>query len=223
MLSCLCEIMHPFSTHSQPSSLLHSPNAITAAVLPSFPPVSLFSLLVHMFVFHSLPILAEDWTLPTNATWYDDLRRALMVCWIGLSHVVGILHVMSRRVEVWEKSALRLRQVRLIRLTKEEYENCERLLANLLPPHVLSSLGTVIRSRLNVGQQLAIDGPAAEGAVVAGTERRSNGRCSCSSGNPSSGVLICESCAFPSAYFEHDTRFGPSNPRSSLPTPCHGG
>jgi len=60
--------------------------------------------------------------------------------WLGFAHVLGFLHYKDRRLAVWRQRCLQLREHRVLEAVKEETAHCERLLRNVLPPHLLSSL-----------------------------------------------------------------------------------
>jgi hypothetical protein len=104
-----------------------------------------------------------------------------LVAWVLVAHVVGVMHLQARKADIWEKSALRLRQARLVRMIRSEQSHCERLLANILPPHLLSRLGKQILARAHRDHEM----PA--------TLQRGNAM-------PATlGVLVCESytgCSF---------------------------
>lgn len=65
---------------------------------------------------------------------------ATLCVWVAATHAVGLAHHLSRRKDVWEASALRLRQQRLIRSVDFDKERCEQLLANIVPAHLLKEL-----------------------------------------------------------------------------------
>ena len=118
--------------------------------------------IVHFDAARPTPLSVVDWLL--------------LLLWVGLAHSIGVLHKVSRRTDLWEKSALRLRQARVLRAVEEEQERCKQILANILPPHLLGTLGAV-----------ALGGKDAAGSLATGAPTL--GR----------GVLVCESyegCSF---------------------------
>ena len=111
-----------------------------------------------------------------------------LVFWVLFAHAIGVAHLVARRTDVWELSALRLRQRRLIRSLQEETESCEQLLANILPEHVLKSLGTA-RALMQLSDDAAHD---AKGNAIS---KEAAGLIP----QHSLGVLVCESyqdCSF---------------------------
>ena len=69
---------------------------------------------------------------------------ARLLVLVSFAHAIGVAHHVARSADVVEASALRLRQQRLLRQTREEIERCEKLLANIVPPgtphHAIISL-----------------------------------------------------------------------------------
>ena len=70
----------------------------------------------------------------------DGGSWALLLFYLALAHLLGVAHHLARRTDVWESSALRLRHHRLLFEIGEETARCEQLLANIVPPHLLSAL-----------------------------------------------------------------------------------
>ena len=86
---------------------------------------------VSMYLLHAdsarTPLLVSEWVMLT--------------LWVVIAHLIGLCHQAARHTDIWETSALRLRQMRLLRSIKEETEHCNKLLLNILPPHLISKLG----------------------------------------------------------------------------------
>jgi class 3 adenylate cyclase len=115
----------------------------------------------------------------------------VMAVFVIFGHLIGLAHQAARHTDVWEKSALRLRQARLLRSVQEETEHCERLLNNILPPHLVSTLGPQFLIAHQQGGAGAAQVPAPPPATEGDGTRQSValGR----------GVLVCESyenCSF---------------------------
>ena len=64
--------------------------------------------------------------------------------WWMLAHLVGLLHYRLRYLNLFQSHLLRKRHHRLLASIREETEHCERLLKNILPPHVLVHLGGLL-------------------------------------------------------------------------------
>jgi len=70
----------------------------------------------------------------------DAARWVRMLLYIGWAHALGVAHHFARRLDVVEASALRLRQQGQLREIYEETERCDKLLANIVPPHLIEQL-----------------------------------------------------------------------------------
>ena len=165
-----------------PYAFTFAPRALLVAAALSSTAVSLLAVGLSAHVVHAQPTLA-----PTAAEW---LR---MVVWVLVAHLIGIFHQTSRRTDQWETSALRLRQARLLRSTREEREHCGRLLANILPPHLMKSLGAQLLAQPSkpappTGSTPAVDSAMGSGRVAEAAQP-----------GLGLGVAVCESytgCSF---------------------------
>jgi class 3 adenylate cyclase len=77
---------------------------------------------------------------PRGVETIDPNGWAVLLLYVCVAHLGGLAHHLSRRTDVWESSALRLRQFRLIRSVAEEVARCEQLLANIVPAHLVAEL-----------------------------------------------------------------------------------
>jgi len=78
---------------------------------------------------------------------------AKLATWIFLAHLIGLLHYNSRRLNLWQHRSLRLRQQRVLKNIDLETANCEELLKNVLPPHLISSLASLVQARVRPGER----------------------------------------------------------------------
>ena len=164
-----------------PYAFTHAPRALLVTASLSSTAVDLLAVGLSAHVVHAQPALA-----PSAAEW---LR---MLVWVVVAHLVGIFHQTSRRTDQWETSALRLRQARLLRSTKEEREHCGRLLTNILPPHLMKSLGAQLLAQPKPppppGSAPAVDSATGGGRMVEAAQP-----------GLGLGVAVCESytgCSF---------------------------
>jgi class 3 adenylate cyclase len=153
--------------------------------------LGLIALFVNLWVVHR----SNGRAPPGTAEWL------MFAFWVFISHMIGMAHQAARHTDIWEKSALRLRQARMLRSVREETEHCERLLANILPNHLLGSLGAQV---LNRQEKPADDDTTADGgSVLINIEANGHTLASPGASQPtpklSRGVLVCESyedCSF---------------------------
>ena len=85
------------------------------------------------------------------AAWEWREMLTILLWWV-LSHVCGWLHYRVRFINLEKSRLLRKRHQRLLALIREETEHCEKLLRNILPPHVLGHLGGLLASADNVAR-----------------------------------------------------------------------
>jgi class 3 adenylate cyclase len=80
---------------------------------------------------------------------YSDVGWGLpeiapLLLWWLLAHAIGLLHYHLRYNNLFQSHLLRKRHHRLLASIREETEHCERLLKNILPPHVLVHLSGML-------------------------------------------------------------------------------
>ena len=76
----------------------------------------------------------------SSALWAVGVTAA----WVALAHVIGLVHYNARRLNLWQHRSLRLRQRRVLKNIELETANCEQLLKNVLPPHLIDRLGSLV-------------------------------------------------------------------------------
>ena len=92
---------------------------------------------------------------PNSLTWQESstLNGSSIIdtaIWIVLANFVGALHYAVRNKGLWQHLVLWAQQQRSLRALRKETEKCEALLANILPPHLIDSLGGVLASHLQL-------------------------------------------------------------------------
>lgn len=75
--------------------------------------------------------------------------------WIALSHVVGVIYYNARRLNLWQHRSLRNRQQRVLACIDQEKEHCEKLLKNVLPPHLIKNLNSLLSRDTSVGATMS--------------------------------------------------------------------
>ena len=82
---------------------------------------------------------------------FDDLHASAaavqvsyIALWIALSHVLGVVYYNARRLNLWQHRSLRMRQQRVLKVIEEEKNHCEKLLQNVLPPHLIKHLSALV-------------------------------------------------------------------------------
>ena len=128
MLSIVCNYMLVYSRLS---------TLMSASVIASI--VSLAWVLISQLTMLYAAGTARD----RSATWGFAEMGALALWW-ALAHLVGLLHYWLRYINLFQAEVLRKRHYRLLASIREETEHCERLLKNILPPHVLVHLGGLL-------------------------------------------------------------------------------
>ena len=94
---------------------------------------------------HALPIAFPD--ARQGFAPFAPADWAVLLFWLLAAHLLGLAHHTARRTDVWETSALRLRQHRLTQSIEEDTKRCEQLLANIIPPHLLTVQAPSRRAR----------------------------------------------------------------------------
>ena len=89
------------------------------------------------------------------ASWGLYLYSPFVLWWV-FSHLIGLLHYRLRSVTLWQSKLLKKRHHRLLASIREETEHCERLLRNILPPHVLHHLSGLIAHADNAAKGMGM-------------------------------------------------------------------
>ena len=124
------------------------------------------------FYFSNLADWASAATHPFSAF---GARMAFGGFWLLLAHVIGLIHYNARKANSKQHRALRLRQQRVLKNIEVETSHCEELLKNVLPPHLISSLASLVQTRVQMGRAATDSGglgapapsPAPQPALIA--------------------------------------------------------
>ncbi|KAL3920542.1 MAG: hypothetical protein SGPRY_005214, partial [Prymnesium sp.] len=76
--------------------------------------------------------------------------------WILVANLIGSVHYFIRNKALWQHLVLRAQQQRALRTIQKETENCEQLLSNILPPHLIGSLSSFLQ-RLDPSGAVSIE------------------------------------------------------------------
>ena len=96
--------------------------------------------LIAVFVRHEL-----EGNPPTNDARFEAIRQLVNpMLLLGLGHLFGVLSYLTHQMTLHQAMVLTGRQQRLLTCIKDETEQCEQLLKNILPPHLIGALAGMV-------------------------------------------------------------------------------